>query len=54
MLAALADAVDDWLNGNCVDDLETVVDDRFDVLTGLCAGWLEGSPRRKQDERRQT
>lgn len=43
-LAALADAVDDWLTGNCVDDLEAVVDARFDVMTGLCAGWLERAP----------
>jgi AcrR family transcriptional regulator len=39
-LAALADAVDDWLHGDCVDDLETVVNERFDTLTGLCAGWM--------------
>ena len=40
----LADAVDDWLTGNCVDDLETVVDDRFDTMNGLCAVWLEPRP----------
>ena len=50
-LALLADAVDDWLTGNCVDDLETVVDDRFDTMNGLCAVWLEPRPTHNKDER---
>ena len=50
-LAALASAVDHWLSGNCVDDLEAVVDDRFDTMTGLCAEWLEPTPTRTEVER---
>jgi AcrR family transcriptional regulator len=48
-LAALADAVDDWLRGNCIDDLEAVVDDRFDVMTALCSEWL-GPSRQEEDQ----
>ena len=50
-LAALAGAVDDWLSGNCVDDLEAVVDECFDVMTGLCAEWVERSPACEEDVR---
>jgi len=50
-LAALAQAVDDWLSRDCVDDLEAVVDDRFDTLNRLCAEWVEPRPSHAEDER---
>jgi AcrR family transcriptional regulator len=40
-LGVLAGAVDDWIAGDCADDLATAVDDRFDLMLELCAEWLE-------------
>jgi hypothetical protein len=40
-LGVLAGAVDDWIAGDCADDLATTVDDRFDLMLELCAEWLE-------------
>jgi AcrR family transcriptional regulator len=42
-LGVFGDAVGAWMTKDCQEELEDVIEQHFDTLTRLCAGWAQGS-----------